>query len=584
MPTSGRVPLSRHQARDPDSSRRARETQRRLVRTSGSVKRHLATTVGLGLVETALIIAQATLFAVVISGVFMEGETLADVWPLLVGLAGVSVARGLVASGFEASGRFGASRVMSELRMRLARKMLLDNPGASTDDHPGELVAAAVDGVESLEAYFARYMPQVVLAALVPIAILLWVFPFEWKAALILAITAPLIPIFMILIGRLTEGRTRRRWALLSRLSAHFLDLVEGLQTLRAFGRAEAQADVIATVGERYRRETMGALRIGFLSSLVLELLAMLGVAMVAVTIGVQLANGSLGLEAGLVVLLLAPEIYMPLRQLGTQFHASTDGMAAAEQIFEVLDAPEAVPVPVDPTPSPSPASEPVRLESVTVSFPGRGKVLDGLDFVIEPGETVGVIGPSGGGKSTLVSLLLRLQIPENGTIACGAIDLGRVDPRDWRRQVAWVPQRPTLFTRTLAENVLMGNPDADRDRALDALDAVGLSGLVAELPDGLDEVVGDGGRRLSTGQAQRVAVARALVSTAPMVILDEPTAHLDRESEEVVSGAIERLVAGRTAVVVSHRERAVVGVDRIFRVGSGRSDQTRPTGTEVGA
>ena len=569
--------MSLRQARDPDSSRRARETQRRLVRTSRSVKRHLVTTVGLGLVETGLIIAQATLFAVVIAGVFMEGETLGEVWPLLAALGGISVARGLVATGFEASGRFGASKVMSELRMRLARKMLLENPGASTDDHPGEIVAAAVDGVEALEAYFARYLPQVVLAAMVPIAILAWVFPFEWKAALILAITAPLIPIFMVLIGRLTEGRTRRRWALLSRLSAHFLDLVEGLQTLRAFGRAEAQADAIASVGERYRRETMGALRIGFLSSLVLELLAMLGVAMVAVTIGVQLANGSLQLEAGLVVLLLAPEIYMPLRQLGTQFHASTDGMAAAEQIFNVLDAPEAVPTPTEPVPAPSPASEPVRLEGVTVAFPGRGAVLDGLDFVVEPGETVGVIGPSGGGKSTLVSLLLRLQAPDAGAITCGRTDLDLVDPREWRQRMAWVPQRPTLFTRTLAENVRMGNPGADRDEVAGALDAVGLSGLVNELPGGLDEVVGDGGRRLSTGQAQRVAIARALVSTAPMVILDEPTAHLDRESEEAVSSAIERLVSDRTAVVVSHRERAVVGVDRVVRIGSGRASDAGP-------
>ena len=576
--------MSRRQARDPDSAKRARETQRRLVRTSRSVKRHLVTTVGLGLVETALIIAQATLFAVVIAGVFMEGETIGEVWPLLVALAGVSVARGLVSAGFEASGRFGASRVMSELRMRLARKMLLGNPGASTDEHPGELVAAAVDGVESLEAYFARYLPQVVLAAIVPIAILAWVFPFEWKAALILAITAPLIPIFMILIGRLTEGRTRKRWTLLSRLSSHFLDLVEGLQTLRAFGRAEAQADAIASVGERYRRETMGALRIGFLSSLVLELLAMLGVAMVAVTIGVQLANGSLGLEAGLVVLLLAPEIYMPLRQLGTQFHASTDGMAAAEQIFAVLDAPEAVPVPSQPVASPSPALHSIGVDSVTVSFPGRGDVLDALDLTIEPGETVGIVGPSGGGKSTLVSLLLRLQVPDAGTIRCGDTDLALVDPRDWRRQLAWVPQRPTLFTRSLLENVRIGNRDADRKRVAGALDAVGLSGLVEELPAGLDEVVGDGGRRLSTGQAQRVAIARALVSEAPMVILDEPTAHLDRESEGVVSEAIEGLVEDRTAIVVSHRERVVVGVDRLIRIGAGRAEQVKRGPSGVGA
>lgn len=569
--------MARTQTRAPDSSRRARETQRRLVRTSRSARAHIALTVGLGFAATALIIAQATLLATVIAGVFMDGDSPGDVAGLLVWLAVIAVARGLVSVGFESSGRFGAARVMSELRRRLSERLLLVNPATARDDHSGELVASAVDGVEALEAYFARYLPQVVLAATVPIAILVWVFPYDWKAGLILAITAPLIPIFMVLIGLLTEGRTRRRWSMLSRLSSHFLDLVAGLQTLRAYGRAEAQADSIADVGERYRRETMGALRVGFLSSLVLELLAMIGVAMVATAVGIQLASGTLELKAGLVVLLLAPELYMPLRQLGNQFHASADGMVAAESIFEVLDQPARVETPASPEPAPSPGEAGLDIGGLDLSFPGRGKVLDGLDLSISPGETLGLVGPSGGGKSTLVALILRLARPDAGTISCGGVDLDSVDPREWRRQIVWVPQRPTLFSGSLGWNLRLFEPEADDDAVAEAVGQAGLSELARGLPDGLETRVGDGGRRLSVGQSQRVALARAFLSRAPMVVLDEPTAHLDSDSEQTVAGAIGPLTAGRTAIVVSHRRRAIAGADRVLELRDGRLTPFEP-------
>jgi ATP-binding cassette subfamily C protein CydCD len=416
-----------------------------------------------------------------------------------------------------------------------------------------------------------------VLAATVPVAILIWVFPYDWKAGLILVITAPLIPIFMILIGLLTEGRTRRRWSMLSRLSSHFLDLVAGLQTLRAYGRAEAQAGSIAEVGERYRRETMGALRVGFLSALVLELLAMIGVAMVATAVGIQLASGTLELQAGLVVLLLAPELYMPLRQLGNQFHASADGMVAAESIFEVLDQPAVVEVPAVPVAPPSPGASGLEIEGIGLVFPGRGRVLDGLDLSISPGETVGLVGPSGGGKTTLISLILRLARPGAGRISCGGVDLDSVDPRDWRRQLVWVPQRPTLFRGSLAWNLRLFEPDADEEALRQAVADSGLEDLVTGLPQGLDTPVGDGGRRLSVGQAQRVALARALVSRAPMVLLDEPTAHLDSESEATVARAIGRLTEDRTALLVSHRRKAIAGADRVLELRDGRLTPFEP-------
>src|SRR5581483_3913479 len=337
--------------------------------------------------------------------------SLGDLTPKLLWLAAIVAGRGLVAFGFEVTGRIGAARVMRELRERLVRSLLLERPGALGSERSGEIATACIQGVDALEAYYARYLPQLVLAVLSPLAILAWVLPRDWEAAAILAVTFPLIPVFMILIGQLAQRSVRKRWRALSTLSARFLDVVRGLETLRAFGRAEAQERAIEAASDRYRRETMATLRIGFLSALVLELLAMLGTALVAATIGIQLAAGDLGLTAGLTVLLLAPELYAPLRQLGAQFHASADGMAAAERIFAVLDEPPALAQPTGAAQAaPGAAAGRIRLEDVSFAYPGReGAVLSGLNLELAPGGSLAVMGPSGAGKSTLAALVLRL-------------------------------------------------------------------------------------------------------------------------------------------------------------------------------
>ncbi|MFN8162608.1 MAG: thiol reductant ABC exporter subunit CydD [Solirubrobacterales bacterium] len=555
---------------DPEARSRARETQRRLTRTSGAAKAHLASTAGLGIVATALIVAQATLLAHVIADVFMGAATLGAVAPQLVWLGVISVARGLLDAGFEITGRIGAARVMAELRSRLVRHLLLVRPGALQSERSGELAAAAVQGVDALEAYFARYLPQAALAVLAPLFILAWTLPRDWEAAAILAVTAPMIPVFMVLIGRLAERSTRRRWRRLSRLSAQFLDLVSGLETLRAHGRAEAQTRSIATAGESYRRETMATLRVGFLSALVLELLAMIGVALVAATVGIQLAEGSLGLTAGLTVLLLAPELYMPLRRLGSQFHASADGMAAAERIFEILDQPAAVSSPDVSLPAPDPRRSALVLSGLRFSHPGRDEVLRGAELALEPGETVALVGPSGGGKTTLLSLLLRLADPDGGSISCGGVDRRAVDAADWRRRIAWVPQRPTVFAGTIEDNVRLAAPEASAQRVLEAVREAGLADLVRTLPEGLATPVGESGRRLSAGQAQRLALARAFLRDAPLLLLDEPTAHLDEETELEVAAAVERLATGRTALLVAHRRELTRRADRTVELRGG--------------
>lgn len=546
--------------------------QRRLIRASRAARAHLAAGVLLGVVAAALTIAQAALLASVVARVFIGGEPLTAVEGSLLALAAVALGRGAVAFGFESAGRIGAARVMAELRERLVHHLLIERPGGLSGERRGELAAAAVQGVDALEAYFARYLPQAVLAAIVPLAILAWVAPLDWEAAVVLLVTFPLIPVFMVLIGRLAQRSTRARWRTLAALSGHLLDVVEGLATLRAFGRAEPQVATVASAGEAYRRETMATLRVAFLSALVLELLAMLGTALVAATIGVQLVDGSLGLEAGLTVLILAPELYLPLRNLGAQFHAGADGLAAAERIFDVLEEPASVRVPPRPVPAPDPADAVVRLEEVVFSHPGRdGAVLDGASLALRPGETVALIGPSGAGKTTLASLLLRLADPGAGRLSCGGVDLAAVAPAEWRRRIAWVPQRPTLFTGSIAENVRLAAPGADDGAVEAALRAAEAWDLVAGLPDGPRTVVGDGGRRLSTGEAQRIALARAFARDAPLVVLDEPTASLDPEIAERVGGAIARLARGRTALWIAHRPELAARADRVVSLDGGR-------------
>jgi len=427
-----------------------------------------------------------------------------------------------------------------------------------------------VQGVEGLEAYFARYLPQVVLAIVVPVAVLGLVVAIDPISAALMLLTLPLVPVFMWLIGRHTEERTRERWLALRLLSTHFLDVVRGLPTLRAFNRGRVQADVLDRIGERYRRTTIGTLRVAFLSGAVLELAATLGVALVAVTAGVRLVDGSLGLQAALTVLVLAPELYLPVRQLAAQFHASADGIAVAERMMELLDEPPAVHS--GKLVAPSPLEAPVRFEAVSFSYPSRtGLVLDGLDLELHPDETVALVGPSGSGKTTVASLLLRFVDPVHGRISVGGLDLRHCRADLWREQLAWVPQQPTIFRGTIADNIRLGDPGATVRSVRDAAVLAGADRFVQALPFGYETLVGDGGRPLSAGESRRIALARAFVRNAPFVILDEPTADLDRTSAGVVGEAVERLRSGRMVLLIAHRPELVEHADRVVLLDDGK-------------
>jgi ATP-binding cassette subfamily C protein CydD len=523
----------------------------------------------LGVATALAVLLQASLLARIVAGAF-SGVPLSALGLEFGLLVSTFVLRGAFTWGMEIAGRRAAWSVLSELRLALVERRLRAQPTAADAAESAEIAAVAVQGIEGLESYFARYLPQAILASVVPLLVIGWVAFVDVEAALIMLLTLPLVPVFMTLIGRHTEQRTRRRWQELRRLSTQFLDLVRGLPTLRAFNRAQDQAAAVADVSERYRAATIETLRVSFLSGSVLELAATLGVALVAVTTGVRLVNGGLGLQAGLTVIVLAPELYLPFRRLGAEYHASADGRAVAERMFALLDTPGAAP-PGGARLPPSPRRTAVRLEQVTFAYPTRpALVLDRFDLDLAPGETVALVGESGEGKSTVASLLLGLLEPTSGRISVGSADLRSCSMDAWRRLVAWTPQQPTLLRGTVADNIRLADPEASERMLRDAAARAGADDFIRALPLGYATTVGDGERSLSPGERRRIGLARAFLRDSPLVILDEPTADLDPESVAIVADAVRRLQRGRTMLLIAHRPELVQSADRIVRLVDG--------------
>jgi thiol reductant ABC exporter CydD subunit len=538
----------------------------RLLRHARAARRFIGLSAGLGFAEALLIVAQAWLIAHLVAEAFIGKRGVGDLEGALGALLGVVLARAALAWVAELSAVRASSRAKSELRGALLARGAEMAARRDEEVATGEIAILASRGIDALDAYFSQYLPHLLLAVIAPATILIAIFADDWISGLIVALTLPLIPVFMALVGALTGERVERQLGTLERLAGHFLDVVEGLTTLKIFGRGRAQLDLISRASELYRSSTVETLRVTFLSSLTLELVATVSVAMVAVAIGIRLKGADMALEAGLFALVLAPEAYLPLRRLAASFHASAEGLAAAERAFEVIDAP-ARPGSRS-LAAPHLAGAPVALDDVTVTYPGRAEpALVRVSLELQPREVVGVTGPSGCGKSTLLAVLLGLLSPDEGSVRVGGIEIEELDPASWHEQIAWVPQRPHVFRGSLADNVRLGRPDAGPAEVRAALERSGLLGMVGELPDGLDTPVGEGGRGLSAGERRRLALARAIVRDAPLVLLDEPTAGLDLATERDVVEGLRDAVRGRTALIVTHRAAPLAICDRVVSV-----------------
>jgi ATP-binding cassette, subfamily C, bacterial CydD len=559
----------------------------RLLRHASAARFSLVATVCLGFGTTGLVLAQASLLAHALAGA-ARGFGVGALRGTLTALAAVLVARALAAWGSEASALRAAAIVKSQLRRRLITRALGLGPAWLRGQRPGEITTLATKGLDSLDAYFARYLPQLLLSVLVPLAVLVRVTVADWISGLVIAGTLPLIPLFGVLIGLHTKARTQRQWRLLAALGGHFLDVVEGLSTLKVFGRAKAQAEIIRKVTDEHRTATMAALRVAFLSALVLELAAAIATALVAVEVGLRLLAGHIGYETALLVLLLTPEAYLPLRAIGAQFHASAEGTAAADQVMDILSIPE-------PAASAPPrgtarrtqvdlSTQSVVLADVSLRYPDRdAPSLADLSIVINPGAHVAITGPSGAGKSSVLGLLLRFADPTGGTITVGLKDVQEIPLPAWRRQIAWVPQRPYLFAGTVAANIALGDPDATPDAIARAARLAGAEAFISALPRGFDTALGERALTLSAGQRQRIALARAFLRDAPLVLLDEPTAHLDAATATEIMVTIETLMADRTVLLVSHG--AHPNVSTVLRLDRGRlSPVTAPAASVVAA
>jgi ATP-binding cassette, subfamily C, bacterial CydD len=548
----------------------------RLLQHARAARGYLVVAVLLGLVVTGLILAQAVLLAHALAAAALgTGATALTV--TLVLLLGVVIARGAAAYGGEAAVLRAAARVKSQLRRKLIGHSLRLGPAWLGGQQPGQIAALATRGLDGLDPYFARYLPQLVLSVLVPAAVLATVTATDWISGLVIAVTLPLIPLFAALVGLHTKAQTRRQWRLLAQLSGHFLDVVQGLSTLKAFGRAKAQEQVIAAVTEQHRSAAMATLRVAFLSALVLELSAALATALVAVETGLRLLYGHMPYQAALLVLLLTPEAYLPLRAVAAQYHASAEGSAAADSVFEILETP--LPTPVPPADRrgavPDLRSATISLDGVTVVHPGRDlPALAGLSLTISPGELIMLTGPSGAGKSTLLRLLLRFTGSTSGTVWAGGTDLAAVPVDLWRAQIAWVPQHPQLFSGSVADNIALGWPGACRAAIEDAARLAGAAAFIESLPRGYDTPLGERATRLSAGQRQQLALARAFLRDAPLLLLDEPTAHLAPAAAAAIGGVIGGALAGRTIILVTHRHPGAASASRVITLDGGRLAQ----------
>ncbi len=532
----------------------------------------LALTIVLGTLGAIATIFQMTLLSGVVNAVFLSHKGLTQVLLPLALLPGVLILRASLLWGREVTAQRAAILLKASLRERVFAHLLQLGPAWSSGERTGELAAVVNEGIERLDAFFSRYLPQLVLSIVVPLLIIVVISLVDWFSAVLLLVTGPIIPLLMFLVGSYTEKRIQAQWATLSRMSAHFLDVMQGLTTLKLFGRSQAQQERIARVSDRFRDKTLQVLRYAFLSGAVLEFMTMMAIGVIATTLGVRLLNHGITFGSAFLVLLLTPEFYRPLQELGVQRHAAMEGEAAAKRIFEILEVP--LPIGVGAAldkPIPTGA---ITIDITDLSYTYRGKeryALDHISLSLPANTCTALVGRSGAGKSTLVNLLMRFMDATSGTISANGVSITALSPDAWRQYVALVPQRPYLFYGTVRDNIRLARPGANDSEVMQAATLAGVTAFIDELPLGFYTQVGEQGMRLSAGQAQRVAIARAILKNAPILILDEPTSSLDPHSEALIRQSLTTLMRDRTVLVIAHRYNTIAQADRVIVLEDGR-------------
>ena len=537
----------------------------RLLRRARSSSGLLLVCVVIGLAIAACVLGQAVTLAVAISRVFLGGADFHDISKLLVLLAGLTVMRAALAYLQETAAARASAVVKSQLRQGLMHRVVDAGPSWLSDHRTGEITQLATRGVDALDPYFARYLPQVVLTAIISPLFVVVVWATDWISGVVLLLTLPIVLLFMVLAGPSAQRRTDDQWRTLARMSNHFLDVVDGLTTLRVFGRARAQRRAVQSVTHEYRRTTMGVLRLSFLSSFVLDLFASLSVAIVAVQVGLRLIGGSIELEVALIVLLLAPEAFQPLRTLGASYHAAAEGKSVSGKILDLLDDPAPQ---LRPTARCAHLSMFVAVDHVSVRRADSATCAPApTSFELSKSELVALVGPSGCGKSTLVGVMLGFVPPSAGAVWMDDVSVAQAERQSWLGHIAWMPQRPTLVADTVADNVRLGAPDATDDEVAAAMATACCEGLDPR------RRIAQNGADLSAGERQRIALARCFLRTergASLLLLDEPTAHLDAPTEQRILAAIRQFSVGRFVLMVAHRPAAIDFADRIVEIGAG--------------
>ena len=563
--------------------RQLNEEWNNIVRTLKFASPWFAVTAFASLVTGLFIIPQTYLFAKLIVGLPRHLSDESEVFRLWWSLAIVIWLRGVLKAVSEWSGGQLAVRVKTRLRRLLLRRLIESGQMEVQREQVGEWIQIAYGDIENVEPLFRVALPQLVSALVLPVCILVVVFWFDWISGLILSITAPLIPFFMTLLGRMSKSKTVRRWQMMHRLGGHFYDIVSGLTTLKWFNRSKSQVSVVAKVGEAYRVAVMESLRIAFLSSFVMELLATLGTAMVAVGVGLRLLNGNISFVYALTTIILAGEFYLPLRSLGSQFHTSMEGRVSLQHIYSIIDTTSdsrtgtppsiSVNVPLGTRPKPSDGNDPIiRTENLMYTYPGTAvPSLDRVNITVHKGDRIAIIGPSGAGKSTLLSVLLGSIAPQVGAIYVHDERLCEKNITAWRREVAYIGQKPHIFSGTVLENLKITRPTADMVDVLRVAEQTGVAEFAERLPHGFATTIGSGGMSLSSGQIQRIALARALLKSCPVWLLDEPTAHLDVESEQWFTDVLQQLPSMQTVLVIAHRLTTVEHMNQAFLMEGGR-------------